>query len=201
MATFNSNLLFLSFFSFVQFNVTLPSRVYCPSFLFTLPRHLDPLQRVTSSRRDHGRSVTSRGSVQSTDTAATRRRNERVRSSRVTRRISGRSSRRESGGRVDKVGTARRGKRVGPSVSGGGGRVDGLCLGSTGLEQRSDEGVVDFLGVLLAGVEEPDEEGELEGEVLGNVVEDDSEGGGFQEVEETDCERAREIGLETIDSG
>jgi hypothetical protein len=47
------------------------------------------------------------------------------------------------------------------------------------------------LGVVHARVEEPDEEGELEGEVLGNVVEDDAEGGGFEEVEETDWRAER----------
>ena len=42
--------------------------------------------------------------------------------------------------------------------------------------------MVYFLGIVLARVEEPDEESELEGKVLGNVVEDDSKGDGFEEV-------------------
>lgn len=100
---------------------------------------------------------------------------------RVTGRIGGRTSAGESSGRVDKVGAAGRGQGVGPSVF----TRDLGRLGSSSLEQGSNEGVVDFLGVVHAGVEEPDEEGELEGEVLGNVVEDDSKGGRFEEVEET----------------
>ena len=55
--------------------------------------------------------------------------------------------------------------------------------------------MVYFLGVVLAGVEEPDEEGELEGEVLGDVVEDDSEGRGLEEVEKADCDACIALAL------
>lgn len=125
--------------------------------------------------------------MQSTDARATRGSNERVRRGRETGGIGGgRSSGREPGRRVYKVCGSGAAEGVGAAVLRRGGRVDGSGLGAAGLEQGSDERVVDFLSVLLARVEEPDEEGEFEGKVLGNVVEDDSEGGGFEEVEETD---------------
>lgn len=59
--------------------------------------------------------------------------------------------------------------------------------------------MVYFLSVVLAGVKEPDEEGELEGKVLGDVVEDDSEGRGLEEVEEADCDAC--IALASLTEG
>lgn len=125
---------------------------------------------------------------------------ERVGSGRVTRRIRrGRSSAREPSGRVDIVGASRRVQGVGSSVLG---TVDDLVgLGSTGLEERSDERVVDLLSVVRARVKEPDEEGELECEVLGDVVEDDPECGGFEEVEEADYTKGVSVRWKTSEVG
>jgi len=51
--------------------------------------------------------------------------------------------------------------------------------------------VVDLLGTSGLGQHEPDGSGQLEGEVVGDVVEDDTESGGFDVVQESDCERER----------
>jgi hypothetical protein len=122
------------------------------------------------SLRKTGRSTSGRG-------------NEGVGSRRVTHAVrggvgGGSTSGREPSGRVNVVG-------VGSAV---GGRVGShlRSLGSAGLEERSNEGIVDFLGVVCSWVEKPDEECELEGKVLGEVVEDYSECCGFNEVEESD---------------
>jgi hypothetical protein len=52
--------------------------------------------------------------------------------------------------------------------------------------------VVDLLGTSGLGQHEPDGSGQLEGEVVGDVVEDDTESGGLDVVQESDCERERE---------
>lgn len=110
---------------------------------------------------------------------------ERVGRGRVSGRIrGGRSGAGEPGGRVNVVGAVGRVQGVGSTVLSAVGNL--VRLGSTGLEEGSNERIVDLLGVVRSGVEEPDEEGELECKVLRDVVEDDTECGGFEEVEQTD---------------
>ena len=112
-----------------------------------------------------------------------------VDSRRVTDRVVGRGS-------SEPVGSRRGRSSVVESASsaGGVGRRVGLdlpSLGSTLLEQGPQDRVVDLLGTSGLGQHEPDGSGQLEGEVVGDVVEDDTESGGFDVVQESDCERER----------
>jgi len=74
----------------------------------------------------------------------------------------------------------------------GGLSVGGLGLGDNdallvdGLEERPDDGTIGDLSTSESGKLEPEDEKGLEGEVPREVVKKNSEGQGFEEVEETE---------------
>jgi len=65
-------------------------------------------------------------------------------------------------------------------------------LGAEVEENRLEHAEVDSLGATEGRELEPDDKHRLEGEVPGNVVEDDWEGEGLEEVEEAEDDPVRE---------
>lgn len=83
----------------------------------------------------------------------------------------------------------------------GGGRVgvDLPSLGLSLLEQGPQGRVVDPLGTSGLGQHQPDGKGQLDGKVVGDVVEDNSEGGRLDVVEETEDDPVAEpLGVVTL---